>query len=179
MGELLELYRNKLAQKIDLHPRSHTRRLNSIKALVKTWPGLEAVAPEKVTADAVIAWRNRISRDGTGFILPGAKSRSNRIDSLQFPSTINKSIDCLRAVLAIAVVRGQLANNPLTVKGIKMIAGAQEGKTSDRRHAGGILPRNRDGQQFQGDPRIADFCRFLAYTGCRLAEAQAVTWGRR
>jgi len=92
------------------------------------------------------------------------------------PSLINKCIDALRRMLDIAVERGQLAGNPLYPRGLKLKNTPRKPHLPEASKLTEIFAEiERGGGRMSRN--AADFCRFLAYTGCRLSEAQAVTWG--
>jgi len=129
---------------------------------------------KRLTRQAVIEWRNRISREGTGFVVPGAKKVSPKINGSS-ASLLNKCIDAIRRMLDIAVERGQLAGNPLYARGLKLKNTPRKPNLPEAAKIAEIFAEiERGGGRMSRD--AANFCRFLAYTGCRLSEAQGVTW---
>ena len=174
MGDLAALYKQRIEDRVDIKPKTKRRLREEVETIVKTWPGFTTQAPSHLTRQAVLEWRNRLSREGTGFIVPGAKKSSLKINGSS-ASLINKCIDALRRMLDIAVERGQLAGNALYPRGLKLKDSPRKPKLpeasklveifSEIEHGGGGFSRD-----------AADFCRFLAYTGCRLSEAQGVVW---
>jgi hypothetical protein len=59
MGDLLAAYRERVAARVELNPKSRQRITEHCTYLVKTWPGFESVAPDEVTRGAVEDWRSR------------------------------------------------------------------------------------------------------------------------
>jgi integrase len=175
MGALVTLYRQRVDDRVDIRPDTRRRLVEEVEAIIKTWPGFEGLSPRQLTRQAVLEWRNRLSRDGTGHRPPGSTAKRPKNNGSS-PSLINKCIDALRRMLDIAVERGQLAGNPLYPRGLKL-------KNTPRKPHLPEAPKLAEifAEIERGGGRMsryaADFCRFLAHTGCRLSEAQAVTWG--
>ncbi len=175
MGDIVALYKQRIEDRVDIKPKTKRRLREEVETIVKTWPRFTYLAPSQLTRQAVLEWRNRISRDGTGFVVPGAKKASPKINGSS-ASLINKCIDALRRMLDIAVERGQLAGNPLYPRGLKLKNTPRKPQLPEASKLADIFTAiERAGGGFSRD--AADFCRFLAYTGCRLSEAQDVTWG--
>ena len=174
MGALATLYKQRIEDRVDIKPKTKRRLSEEVDAIVKTWPGFQDLAPRQMTREAVTEWRNRMSREGTGHKSPGAKAVSAKNNGSS-ASLINKCIDAMRRMLDIAVERGQLGGNPLYPRGLKLKNTPRKPNLPEAaklaeifteiEHGGGRMSRD-----------AADFCRFLAYTGCRLGEAQGVTW---
>jgi len=175
MGDLVTLYKERIEDRVDIKAKTKRRLREEVGTVVKTWPGFSRLAPGQLTRQAVLEWRNRISRDGTGFVVPGAKKVSLKINGSS-ASLINKCIDALRRMLDIAVERGQLPGNPLYPRGLKLKNTPRKPNLPEAAKLSEIFSEiERAGGGFSRN--AANFCRFLAYTGCRLSEAQGVTWG--
>jgi len=174
VAQLIAIYRQRVNERQDIAPKTKISALGSLDTVIKTWPGFDRLSPALVTRRAVIDWRNRITRDGTGWILPGAKGPSAKSNG-RSSSTVNHSIDALRQILDIAVEHGQLVNNPLLRRGVKVKRSPRKPNLPEAAKLAEIFNEIEHGGG--GSSRdAADFCRFLAYTGCRLSEAQGVTW---
>ena len=166
MGDMATLYKQRIKDRVDIKPKTKRRLREEVETIIKTWPSFATLAPGQLTRQAVLESRNRLSRDGTGFIVPGAKKANPKINGSS-ASLINKCIDALRRMLDIAVERGQLAGNPLYPRGLKLNNTPRKPNLpkaakladifSEIERAGGGFSRN-----------AADFCRFLAYTLCDL-----------
>ena len=175
MGSLVALYRSRIEDRTNITQGSKDGLLRAIRGVLKTWPGFENLTPDKITREAVIEWRNRISREGTGFVAKGAKGPSAKMAG-KSASTINHCIDALRQIVDIAVDQGQLGSNPLERRGLKAKLKPRKPNLPEASKLASIFAEiERGGGGSSRD--AADFCRFLAYTGCRRSEAAAVTWG--
>jgi integrase len=173
MGALVTLYRQRVEDRVGIRPETRRRLREEVDAIVKTWSRFEALSPRQITRQAVEEWRNRLSREGTGHRPPGAKKKPKNSGSSA--SLINKCIDALRRMLDIAVERGQLAGNPLYPRGLKLKNTPRKPKLPEAAKLAEIFAAiEAGGGRFSRE--AADFCRFLAYTGCRRGEAEAVTW---
>ena len=174
--ELLAIYRERVTGNRDIGETTRERYLQLARVLEKTWPDLGHLTAEKVTKEKVIEWRNRIRIEGTGFVNHGAKGRSANNDGTS-AATINKAVDVLRRVLDIAVERGQIAANPLAGRGVKLRVHPHKPQLPDAVTLNAIFADVEKRSKRGGwGIELADFCRFLAWTGCRLSEANAVTW---
>lgn len=168
MGELGRIYREQLESDPSIGEKTRRRYLQLCSALFKTWPELEGMKPERLTRGAVVAWRDRLRRDGTGFVAPGARGRGRSDGSS--PAGINKTIDVLRRIVELAVERGQMVASPLSGRGIKLPVKARK----PRLPAADLVERvfQQIESRGEGRPRdCAELCRLLAYTGLRLGEA--------
>jgi integrase len=177
VAQLIAIYRQRVKDRTDIAEKTKISALGSLDTVLKTWAGFDRLSPALVTRRGVIGWRNRITRDGTDWRPPGAKGPSAKTNGRSY-STANHSIDAIRQILDIAVEHGQLVTNPLHGRGVKVKRTPKKPKLPEAstlsamfdeiEKRGGSGSRSRD---------AADFCRFLAYTGCRLSEAKMVTWG--
>ena len=174
MGALVHLHQQRIEDRVGIRPETRRRLREEVQAILKTWPGFEHLTPRQVSRQAVIEWRNRISRDGTGHLPPGAKGATPRNNGSS-ASLINKCIDALCRLLDIAVEQGQLGGNPLRLRGIKLKSTPRKPNLPESAKLTEIFDEiESGGGRLSRD--AADFCRFLAYTGCRLSEARGVTW---
>jgi integrase len=183
MGELGKIYTAQLEDNPSIGARTRLRYGQHLAAVFKTWPEFASIKPDRLTIEDVEAWRNRIARDGTGWICPGAKGRSAANDGSSSGS-INKSLDAIRRLLEIAVKRGQLGTNPLQGRDLKLTV---KPKKPHLPEAGTIeaIFANMESRGAGRPQHCAELARFLAYTGLRLAEAvgdpatgaAGVTWG--
>jgi integrase len=174
MGALVTLYKQRIADRVDIRPETRRRLREEIDAIVKTWPRFEDLSPRQLTRQAVTEWRNRLSRNGTGHRPPGSRAIEPKNNGSS-PSLINKCIDALRRMLDIAVERGQLAGNPLYPRGLKLKNTPRKPNLPEAAKLAEVFAEiERGGGRLSREAAI--FCRFLAFTGCRLSEARGVTW---
>jgi integrase len=171
MGDLANLMRDRIGART---VSEHTKDLNrqAVAFLEKTWDGFAKLRPSDVTPDAVATWRDRALAVGTGFRPPGAKTEARKGASA---SSVNKAIDMLRRMLDVAADMGAIAGNPL--------AGRRGIKAPDKPHKP-KLPEAADLERLFAEIEAAggrgtttgEFCRGIAYTGCRVNEAAALLW---
>jgi integrase len=175
LGELVSIYRGRVEDRTDITAGSKDGLLRAIASVLKTWPRFADLAPDRVTREAVMEWRNRVSREGTGFVARGTKGPSVKMSG-KSAATINHCIDAIRQVLDIAVDQGQLGANPLERRGLKLKLNPRKPSLPEASKLKEIFAEiEKAGGGASRD--AADFCRFLACTGCRLSEAQGAVWG--
>lgn len=176
MADLIALYRRRIEDRVDIMPVTRRRLSGEIGTILKTWPGFANLSPSRLSRQAVLEWRNRLSREGTGFVVPGAKGTSPKINGTS-AALINRLIDALRQMLDIAVERGQLGGNPLYGRGLKLPSKPRKPNLPGRPKLEAVFAEIERGSGPRNRSRdTANFCRFIAYTGCRLSEARSVTW---
>lgn len=177
MADLMAIYEERSQAHPDLRPASISWRLAALKTLRKTWPRLEGLKPSQVTYNAIVEWANRFKAEGTNYAPPGA-NRALRGNSA---SNVNRAIDALRRLMDIALERGAIHSNPVTVRPTE---GRLKKKITKKKL---VLPSATDAHRLfdameangaKGGWGIeaADFCRFMAFSGCRLGEVPLVTW---
>jgi integrase len=167
--ELYQIYREQTERDPELKPASKKARLNSLKRLESTWPKLAGRTPGSLSYDDVEAWTRQLKRNGTNYTPPGAKKAIAGNSS----SSINKSVHTLQRLLDLAVRRGLAVENVARIKGLTQQETAAKGHIPSKEEFSRIaadLDRSESGKPF------AFGVRFVAYTGCRINEATAVTW---
>ena len=177
MADLMRLYEERTLAHTELRPSSIASRLIALKKLRKTWPELENMKPAQVTPAAVQDWATRFKTTGTNFRPPGAKT----VVKGNSATSVNRAIDTLRRILDIAIERGAIFSNPVSVQ-------PADGKLKKKITRKKIVLPTRDqirrlfaeiennGAVGGWGAEAADFCRFLAYSGCRVGEVPTVTW---
>jgi integrase len=176
MTDLLLLYRERLKERSDVGEKTRARYLEHADYIAKTWPGFEKLRPDEITRSAVESWRDRALKTGTGHRPPGAKSETTAVSG-RSAGSFNKSVDALRRMLDIAVERGAISSNPIAGRGLKAKDKPRKPHLPDTKVLLAIFAEIERGSGIAGQGiEVADFCRFLAFTGCRLKEAGAVTW---
>lgn len=179
MHDLIEVFKTRTLANGDIKPATITARLGAVKRILKTWPGIEALEPRQITPSTVFDWAARFKIDGTKFQPPGAKAprRGNSATS------VNSAIDALRGILDLAVERGQIHANPVTVR--RGVAGGRLKKKIVKKPL--LLPSRtqldalfaameNNGSVGGGGAEAADFCRFMMMSGARLGEVPVTTW---
>jgi integrase len=177
MGEIAEIFLTRLAADRAIKPITRTGYQVVLATLRRTWPDFDRVAPDRITKSATIDWRDRLAANGTGHRPPGAKSET-RLANGSSAAHINKILDVLRRLLEIAIEKGQVAENPLNARGVKLSAKSKKVNLPDPTALNSLFAEieRRGKLGGRGGGRTADFCRFLAVTGCRLSEATATRW---
>jgi len=85
-------------------------------------------------------------------------------------------MDALRRLLELAPERGLISRNPIQGRGLKLRERPKKPTLPTRNELQKLFAEVEKGSGQGGWRReIADFLRFLAYSGCRLNEAKAVT----
>ncbi len=179
MHDLIEVYKTRTQANTDIKPATVTAYLGAVKRLLKTWPGIEALEPRQVRSPAVFDWAARFKVEGTKFQPRGAKAprRGNSATS------VNSAIDALRQILDLAVERGQIHANPVTVR--RASGGGRLKKKITKKAF--VLPSRAqvdalfaamesNGSVGGGGAEAADFCRFLMMSGARLGEVPVTLW---
>ncbi len=177
MGQIIEVYRERLKANPDLRPATVTAREIGIKKVLKTWPGLEDLQPSQVTASGVQAWAARFKQTGTSFTAPGTKTLRKGNSA----SSVNRAIDTLRAILNVAIERGQIHFNPCLVTPAQ---GRLKKKVVQKKL---VLPSRvevdqliqqmwNDGRHGGWGMEASYLCRFLKMSGARIGEIPRTTW---
>lgn len=176
MSDLLNLYKTRVGERQDISEATRNRYAEHADYIVRTWATFPNLRPDEITRDEVEKWKNRALKEGSGFRPPGSKSETTETTG-KSGGTFNKSVDALRRMLDMAVERGALHANPLKVRGIKAPDAPKKPKLPDASVLQAVFSEIEKGSGIAGQGiEVADFCRFLAFTGCRLNEANGVTW---
>ncbi len=146
-------YEKDLESDHTLKDTSKLYRRNCIKALLRSWPELDALAPSKITETGCRAWAGKFAAD---------------YDENFF----NNTLGTLRNILERAGI-GRDENPARKVKrlGVKQ----KELKLPEPKQFEALLETIATAGARQSR-HCADFVRFLAYSGCRLSEARSVRW---
>ena len=177
MSDLLVLLRSRIEGRVGIAASTRYQALNSVDFLETTWPGFASLRPDEIKPASVVAWRDRALSIGTGYKPPGAKGVSAGTAG-RSPSSFNKAVDALRAMLDLAVDANAIASNPLAGRrGLKAKLNPRKPQLPETAKLHEIFNVIEQGKERGGWPvETADFCRFLAFTGCRLREAASVCW---
>ena len=175
MGNLMTLYRESVRLKHGVKKATRARLLQHVLFIDKTWVGFAALRPEEITLTAIETWKNHALTHGTGYRPPGAKHCATRGRSAY---CFNAALDTLRRLLDIAVDKNTIHTNILTGRrGVKAAYKPKKAQLPEAAKLRDIFDEIEAGKERGGWPiETADFCRFLAFTGCRLREAAGVRW---
>lgn len=174
MGDLLLLYRESVKTRTGIKDKTKEGHLGITHYIEKTWPGFAGLRPDEIKPSAVIEWRDRALSDGTGYKPPGAKAVSANTAG-KSASMFNKAVDALRRMLNMAVDGGAIHANPLTDRrGLKAKDAPRKPRLPEAKKLHEVFAEiERIGGR---GVEAANFCRFLAFTGCRKSEAAAIRW---
>lgn len=161
-----------------LKPASITARLVALKKLTKTWPELAFMKWSSVTPGAVSEWATRFQGEGTAFTPPGSKT----VIKGNSATSVNRAIDSLRRVMDIGVQSGAIHSNPVVM--VPKDGQRLKKKITKKKLT---LPSLANVQRLfvameankapgGWGQEAADFCRFMAFSGCRVGEVSTVTW---
>jgi integrase len=153
-----------------LRPASKSRREIAVKAILKTWRDLPVRDTRRVTPTDCRQWAVSALRNGTGFVAPRAKTVRKGMST----SSFNKCVDTLRAIFEIAREHGMAFRNPMEgVSKARMRQKRLELPSVAQFHA--IVKSIAEAGARQSKD-CADLVRFLAFSGARISEANAVRW---
>jgi integrase len=174
----MRVYEERCKANPDIKPATVVSRLVALKKVRKTWPRLESMKPSQVTPRAVLEWVTRFKQEGTNYLARGA-TKAVRGNS---PASVNRAVDSLRYVLDIAVQRGAIHTNPVTVKpedGSRLKKRVERTKLNlpsfaDVQRIFSAIEQN--GARGGWAQEAADFARFMLYSGARVGEAAVTKW---
>ena len=149
------LYESTIGNDATLSPQSLYYRKNCIKRLLKSWPELDGMKLRAITRPQCEEWAGRLAGE---------------VDAQYF----NNILGTVKAILDRGGI-GHDSESPLaTIKrmGIELVHPTLPEPDQFLKLVE-IMETSGAGQQQE----CADFARFLAYSGCRLSEARAATWG--
>ncbi|HVI83012.1 MAG TPA: site-specific integrase [Chthoniobacterales bacterium] len=138
-----------------LKPRTRDYWLQRLIALTKSWEGLNETEIRKITQSDCKRWAGKYARKVS-------------------PTNYNNTVTLLRQVLSCAVDSGVIYANPaaalkrVTIRTKEIVL-----PSTDNFNALIVEMRNGHGRDSRN---CADFATGLAFTGCRLGEANALEW---
>jgi integrase len=155
VGDLAAIYLEQVNLDGSIKATTKEYRGKTVKYLLKSWRGLSAMAPARVSETACRHW--------------ALEYRSKFSETLY-----NNTLDSLRHIFDLAISRGLIAHNPATViekvtvpqKKLELPSGDQFRQIVDRIRSAGSATSQGCG----------DLVEFLAYSGVRANEAAGVRW---
>jgi integrase len=154
-GEAALVHLRNLDDNVRIKPKTRLYWRQRLVALRKSWPGLEETAIRRITPLDCKKWAVAFAKKTA-------------------PSSVNNTISILRHILDVAIEAGVIYSNPAAVLKNAPVRGKEIALPSiDKFNALIAEMRVRHG----GNSRnCADFASGLAFTGCRLGEANALEW---
>jgi integrase len=153
-----------------LMPSTKSRREIAVKAILKTWRDLPLRDARRVTPTDCQKWAATAQREGTGFVAPKAKTVRKGMSA----SAFNKCVDTLRTIFEIVREHGVAYQNP--VEGLSKARMRQKRLELPSVKAFHAIVKNVSEAGARQSKDCADLVRFLAYSGARISEANAVRW---
>jgi len=170
VGRFIAAYLARLANNSRLAASSKARAGDSVKTLIKTWPELPDRDVRRLTPSDCQAWASHALREGTGFVAPNARTKRKGMS----PSSLNKCIDALRAILEIARTQGMAYDNPATTVTKAPKRQKRLELPSPSQFQALVKRIATAGSRWSSD--AADLVRLLTYSGARLREATSLRW---
>jgi integrase len=152
-GQAREQYATDLDQDHTIGEGTRYYRQNCLKALTKTWPGLDSLPLRKITVQACKEWAHRFAAT---------------YDEQYF----NNTLGTVRAVLA----RGGVSRDDNPAFTVKRLGVKRKQLQLPEMDEFDKIIEAVEGAGAPQSQQCADLVRFLAYSGCRISEAHKVTW---
>jgi integrase len=177
MEDLMEVYLTRSRSNSDLKPSSIVSRETALKKLKKTWPGIELREPRDITPTAVQDWAARFKSEGTNF----RPKRAKKVLKGNSATSVNRAIDALRRIMDIALERGQIHTNPVTVKSaegrLKKKVLAKKLVLPSRDEAQRLIAAMKESAAHGGwGVEAAFMCEFMQMSGARIGEVRLTLW---
>jgi len=171
MGRYIAIYRQRTKESPSLAAATKTRLDNAVKSIIKTWPDLPFREAKRITPSDCRQWAARALRDGTGFVAPQAKT----VRVGMAPRSFNKCLDTLRGIFSVAHEMGAIYANPTT--GLAKAAAKDQPLELPSMAQFHAIVKSISEAGARQSKDCADMIRLLAYSGARVQEAAALTWG--
>ena len=156
VADAVELYKTDLARRINLKESSRQFWLWNLDSILKSWPELLPMDIRKVTENDCKHWAARVA-------------------ATMSASYFNNGLVNLNRVFEIGIKAGVIHRNPA-----KIIERKREKKKSlvlpTKEQFWAFVQAVRD-MNHRTSEDAADLVELLAFTGCRISEAQALQWG--
>lgn len=152
-GDALELYRERLKNNAEIKIRTRDYYEQRIDALLKSWPGLNGINVQDITAQDCEAWAGRFKGSATAF---------------------NNTLLVLRFVLDICMENGVLYENVALRVSRRTVRPKELHLPDNEQFITMVEAVENAGGRFSKD--CADLLRFLSFGGFRLGEAKHISW---
>ncbi len=155
IGAAVQLYKDSLALRLEIKESTRQFWLWNLKSLLESWPDLEAKEVGTITETHCKAW---------------ASDASKTMSVTYF----NNSVISLERIFDVAIEAGALYRNP--AKAIERKRAPEKALTLPSRQQFADFVKAIRTAQHQTSQDAADLVELLAYTGCRISEAQELVW---
>jgi integrase len=168
MEQLSERYLQSVRTSVKKKASTVLYREQTVKAIFRTWPDLKAAKPRDISEAQCLEWAKRFSTMKT---VRGHNQKKER-ETTTSPTRYNNTVDTLRHIFEEAIEGGLIFENPAT--------NIEKLKPRAKRL---VLPSREQFRKLVSEIRSSgawcarecgDLVEFLAYSGCRLREANHV-----
>jgi integrase len=152
---LINEYLDGVRKAVDIKPSTVHYREQLIVAIRKTWPELASMAPKGVTEKNCADWAKRFA-------------------DTYSPTRYNNGVDTIRGIFNVGIDQGMIFRNPAAGLS-KRKPGKKHLELPSRDEFTKIVQTVRNSGAWC-QTQVGDLIEFLAYSGCRVAEASFVKW---
>ena len=154
-GQAAAIHLHNLDDNVRIKPRTRHYWRQRLAALQKSWPGLNETEVRKITQADCKKWANTYAKTAS-------------------PTNYNNTAALLRHILNVAIEAGVVYSNAAAAVKRAPVRGKEIALPSiDKFNA--LIAEMRAGHS-RDSVNCADFASGLAFTGCRLSEANALEW---
>ncbi len=153
--DAVRVHLGNVEMRVDIKPATKHYWRQIAAALLASWPDLAERKITKVTETDAREW---------------AASYQGQVS----PTRYNNTVDCLRAIFGLALREGAIRVNPAAELG-KVTVRAKHLQLPSREQFAALVKEIRSSGAWCSKA-CGDLTEFLAYSGCRVAEASHVRW---
>jgi integrase len=188
VGDLIRIYSERFEADSDIGLAAKRSRREQVQRIKRTWPDIATTAPRRITFQDIVGWANRLHANATQAPRPFYKTQRKGYSA----EVVNKTLEALRRILQIGIEKGVLSINPFEQRNGQKSARKKVApkklelppiETMERLFAAIGTPPARALADSRPIPALEscakdseELARGMAYTGMRLAEAQAFAW---
>jgi integrase len=155
------IYEKEFESDATMADQSRIYRRNCVKRLLKSWPGLDAMKLIAITKDRCKEWRNGLAAEKAGN---------------PSPQYFNNILATFKGILKCGWIAtdGKNADSPFYE--VKRVGISQAPPKLPEPGQFSQIIKTMETSGAGQQQHVADFARFLAFSGCRLSEARKATW---
>jgi integrase len=154
-GQAAAIHLRNLDDNRSIKPRTRDYWREVLAALLKSWPGLNAMEVRKITRTNCKEWARAYGKTAS-------------------PTRYHNTLASLRHVLDVAVEAGVIYSNAAVVVKRAAVRGKEIALPSVEKF-NALIEEMRNGHS-RDSINCADLAAGLAFTGCRIGEAREITW---
>jgi integrase len=154
-GEAAAIHVQNLDDSLNIKQRTRDYWREVLAALLKSWPNLNNTEIRKITQADCKKWATTYAKEASA-------------------TRYNNTLSVLRHILNVAIEAGVIYSNPAaSVQRVKVRGKHISLPTTDKFNA--LIAEMRNGHS-RDSQNCADLAEGLAYTGCRIGEANEIEW---